>query len=113
MPRLGSVCEERACRVPKLTSFAMSLWTRWASISRSIERTAGDGPGGWLPAERALVVGAADDGMATAAPTARTSPADSATRRTLDMVPSCGWLPVAYPRSAHRIPRVLDIAHGR
>src|SRR6478736_5047527 len=87
MPRFGSVCEERVCRVPQPASFVMSLWMRWASISRSSERSAGDGPWVWLSAERALLVGAADDGMATAAPTARTSPADSATRRTLDMVP--------------------------
>src|SRR5512133_4235247 len=112
MPRLGSVCEERVCRVPKLTSFAMSPWMRWASISRSIARSAGDGPWGWLPAERALVVGAADDGTATAAATARTSPADSATRRTLDMVPSCGWLPVPYPRRTVTGPRVSVCARA-
>src|SRR3954464_7283001 len=58
MPRFGSVCEDKVCRVPKLTSFSTTAWIRsWltsSAMSRGVaaeaavakRRAGGGGKGG-------------------------------------------------------------------
>jgi hypothetical protein len=54
--------------VPKLASCDVALDVTGVDLAQH-ERSAGDGPWALLPADRALLAGAADDGM-TVAPTA-------------------------------------------